>query len=62
MRSDSSENGGHLLAPREAGRLPNDRSPTIQDDNGGRPHDTELPNKIQMGLGIDVDVGHVVQP
>ena len=61
-RSDSSKNGVDLFAPREARHLPDDGSLTVQDDDRGRPHDAELPDQVQMGLGIDVDVGDVVQP
>jgi len=59
--SDPSKHRGDLFAPRQARRLPDDGSLTVQDDDGGRPHDAELPDQVQVGLGIDVDVGDVVE-
>ena len=61
-RSDACENCVDLRAPREARDLPDDRSPTIQDDDGRRPDDAELPDQVQVGLRVHVHIGDVVQP
>lgn len=62
VRSDSSKNRVDMFAPGQARRLPDDCSLAVQDDDRGRPDDAELPDQVQVGLGIDVDVGDVVQP
>jgi hypothetical protein len=61
-RSDASENRVDLFAPRKASSLPDDRSPTIQDDDRGRPDDAKLPDEVQVGLRVDIHVADVVQP
>jgi len=59
---DASENRVDLCAPREASDLPDDGSPTIQDDDSRRPDDAKLPDQVQVGLRIHVHIGDVVQP
>jgi len=61
-RSDSSEDPIDLFTPGQTRCLADDRSLPVQHDDRGRTNDTELPDQLQVGLGVDVDVRNVVQP